>query len=132
VSRRNDRAIDDRAIDDRAIDYRAIDYRAIRERISIRQVLALVGYEPASQRGPQWRGPCPICHAGITTAKEHRFSVNVDRGLFQCFRCGRRGNQLDLWSQLSGLSLKPATVDLCHRLGIEPIRLNNPQPRPRP
>jgi DNA primase len=119
--------------DKRTLEYRgALDYRAIRERISIRQVLALVGYEAASQRGPQWRGPCPICQAGLAPSKEHRFSVNVERGLFQCFGCGRRGNQLDLWSQLRGLPLKPATVDLCHRLGIEPIRLNKPQPRTRP
>jgi hypothetical protein len=119
--------------DERALEYRgALDYRAIRARISIRQVLALVGYEPASQRGPQWRGACPICQAGLTPAREHRFSVHIDRSIFRCFRCRRRGNQLDLWSQLRGLPLKPATVDLCHCLGIELIRLNNPQPRTRP
>jgi DNA primase len=119
--------------DKRALEYRgALDYRAIREQISIRQVLALVGYRPARQRGPQWRGPCPICQAGLAPAREHRFSVHVDRSIFRCFRCHLRGNQLDLWSQFRGLPLKPATVDLCHRLGIEPIRLNNPQPRTRP
>lgn len=106
-----------------------LDYRAIRSRISIRGVLGLLGYEPVTRRGSQWRGACPICHDGAHAADERRsFSVDVHRNLFQCFRCGRSGNQLDLWCQLSGLSLYPATRDLCRRLGIEPISLKNPQP----
>ena len=77
-----------------------IDYLAIRGRISIGRVLELLGYQPLSQRGPQWRGPCPICCGGDVTANPRCFSVHVGRDLFRCFRCGRAGNQLDLWAQL--------------------------------
>jgi hypothetical protein len=109
-----------------------IDYLAIRGRISIGRVLELLGYQPLSQRGPQWRGPCPICCGGDVTANPRCFSVHVGRDLFRCFRCGRAGNQLDLWAHVRGLSLYPATVDLCRRLGIDPIQLANPQPPNHP
>lgn len=94
----------------------------------MRHVLGLIGYEPATRRGSQWRGHCPICRHGTNAVDERSFSVDVHRNLFQCFRCGRSGNQLDLWCQLSGLSLYPATRDLCRRFGLEPIPLANPQP----
>ena len=105
-----------------------LDYSAIRSRIPIRRVLELLGYQAVLQRGPQWRGPCPICSDHVGTAKQPCFSVHVGRDLFQCFECQRSGNQLDLWAYLSGLSLHPATLDLCHRLDVEPITLANPQP----
>jgi hypothetical protein len=105
-----------------------LDYPAIRSRIPIRRVLELLRYQPALQRGPQWRGPCPICSERVDTANQLCFSVHVGRNLFQCFRCQRSGNQLDLWACLSARSLYPATLDLCRRLDIEPIPLANPQP----
>lgn len=40
-----------------------LDYRAIRAKISIIQVLDLIGYLPTSCRGGQWRGPCPFSHS---------------------------------------------------------------------
>ena len=105
-----------------------LDYPAIRSRISIRRVLTLLRYRPLIHRGLQWRGPCPICSNGILAEKDRCFSVHITRDLFQCFRCQRSGTQLDLWVHLSGLSLHPATLDLCRRLGVEPIPLANPQP----
>jgi len=103
-----------------------LDYPAIRSRIPIRRVLELLGYQAALHRGPQWRGPCPICSYGVGT--ERCFSVHVVRDLFQCFQCKQSGNQLDLWAYFSGLSLHPATLELCHRLDVEPITLANSQP----
>ena len=104
-----------------------LDYPAIRNRISIRRVLELLRYQPVIQSGPQWRGPCPICSNSVNAAQERCFSVHVGRNLFQCFRCRRSGNQLDLWVHISGLSLCPATLDLCRQLDIDPITLENPQ-----
>ena len=108
-----------------------LDYAAIRQRIPIRCVLLLFAYEPTHRRGHQWRGPCPLpgCPPSADTSNRRCFSVNVQRHLFRCFRCGRSGNQLDLWARATGLSLYPATLDLCQRLSIVPIYLNNPQPR---
>jgi hypothetical protein len=106
-----------------------LDYPAIRSRISIRCVLELLRYQAVTQFGPQWRGPCPLCSNGVGTAHERCFSVHISRNLFHCFRCRRSGNQLDLWVHISGLALRPATLDLCQRLRVEPITLENPQPR---
>jgi hypothetical protein len=111
-----------------------LDYAAIRQRVPIRCVLLLLTYEPTCRRGHQWRGPCPLpgCYPSADTSKERCFSINVQRHLFRCFRCGQSGNQLDLWAHATGLSLYPATLDLCHRLSIVPVYLNNPQPQNRP
>ena len=103
-----------------------LDYRAIRERISIRQVLELIAFKPVHRRGDQWRGPCPIC-GDPAEAKSRYFSANIKRHLFRCFRCHRSGNPLDLWTELSGLPIYESTLDLCNRLKIQPIPLQNPQ-----
>ena len=110
-----------------------LDYAAIRERIPIRCVLLLIGYEPTRRRGHQWRGPCPLpdCSPTACSSSQRCFSVHVRRHLFRCFSCGRSGNQLDLWTHLIGRPLYPATLDLCRRLSITPVELENPQP-PRP
>lgn len=104
---------------------RRLDYAVIRERIAICQVLELLDYKPFQRRGDQWRGPCPICCVP-SDASERCFSVNVRRSLFQCFRCQRSGNSLDLWAELTGLAIYDATLDLCGKLDIHPVA--NPQP----
>jgi DNA primase len=109
-----------------------LDYRAIRGRIPIHHVLELLHYRPAVLRGPQWRGACPICSRGDEAAADLRFSINVVRSLFHCFRCQRGGNQLDLWVEVSGLPLRRAALDLCNRLGIDPAEFTKPQPPNRP
>ena len=107
-----------------------LDYPAIRQRIPIRCVLLLLRYEPSHRNGRQWRGPCPLPGCGLLDgmSPDRPFSVDVGRHLFQCFRCQRAGNQLDLWTHVTGLKIYPATVDLCRRLSITPVILSNPQP----
>jgi len=108
---------------------RRLDYAAIRARLSIRDVLQLLDYEPTQRRGDQWRGPCPFC--GPPSPSSRCFSVNVKRNLFQCFRCQRRGNPLDLWTHFTGLPLHAAALDLCQKLNIRSVAITNPQP-PKP
>jgi len=109
---------------------RQLDYAAIRTQISIRRVLDLLHWEPTRRRGDQWRGPCPLlCSSSLSSQRNACFSIHVSRDIFQCFHCYRGGNQLDLWAAVSGLPLRPATLDLCRRLGIAPITLANPQPQ---
>ena len=38
----------------------AIDYRRARAELRLADMLALIGYEPRSRQGQQWRGPCPL------------------------------------------------------------------------
>ena len=97
----------------------SIDYAALRAQVSMGAVLRELGWlEPLRGRGPQRRGPCPI-----HDRKERRhqsFSVHLDKGVFQCFHadCGARGNVLDLWCAVRGLSLHEAAQDLAQTLGI--------------
>jgi DNA primase len=95
----------------------SINFRELRRLVSIRQVLGLIGWQPVRPNGPQLRGPCPVHKSTRPTSRI--FSVNTERNIFRCFKCGAKGNQLDLWVALSGLSLYEAALDLCDRLGIE-------------
>lgn len=107
-----------------------LDYPAIRQQISMRQVLDLLTYEPTRRRGHQWRGRCLLTpHLGHSAAARC-FCVHLERKLFHCFACRRGGNHLDLWAAVQRLPLRAATLDLCQRLGIEPITLRNTQPPP--
>lgn len=103
-----------------------LDYAAIRTMIPIHRVLELIDYQPTTRRGQQWRGPCPLGCLPVTRRSRH-FSVHLGRSIFQCFHCGSCGNQLDLWSAITGLKLRPATLDLCHRLHIAVKDVQNKQ-----
>ena len=98
-----------------------LDYAALRVQIPIRRVLEQCNYLPLLIRGDQWRGPCPLHDAN--QSHDRCFSVNVRKNTFHCFYCHCKGNQLDLWTSLTNLSLYEAALDLCQRLCIEPPRL---------
>lgn len=101
----------------------AVDFSALRAVVSIGQVLELVGWEPSHRSGPQARGPCPIHKS--SSARSRSFSVHLEANVFQCFGCGGKGNQLDLWIAVTGLGVYEAAVDLGERLGMEvPVRVD--------
>jgi len=104
----------------------AIDFAALRAAITITQVLALLGFVPRSSYAGQQRGACPL--HGSTSGTARCFSVNVNAHTFHCFKCGRHGNALDLWTAAQGLPLYDAALDLCHRLGIAVPTLPPPLP----
>ena len=54
-----------------------------------------------------------------TTPTSRCFSINTARNLYQCFKCGSSGNQLDLWAALTKQGLYEASVELCNRLALE-------------
>ena len=49
-------------------------------------------------------------------------SVNLDEQVFQCFdkQCGQKGDVIDLWAAVHGLSLRQAALDLVETFGLEP------------
>jgi DNA primase len=98
-----------------------IDYRALREAVTIAQVLEFVDWKPTARSGDQMRGPCPIHKS--TNERSRSFSVSVGTNVYQCFSCGGKGNQLDLWVAISGLSIYEAALDLAHRLQIDADRI---------
>jgi hypothetical protein len=69
----------------------------------------------AAYRGQQ-RGPCPL--HGSTSSTSRCFSANEREHVFQCFKCGRAGNALDLWAMATKQPPYEAAVDLCGRLHL--------------
>ena len=94
-----------------------IDYRALRERISIGQVLDVIGWTPTSGSGQQLRGPCPVHKS--TRECSRTFAVDIERNLWYCHKCEKGGNQLDLYTTATGLPLYPAILELCDKLGTQ-------------
>ena len=97
----------------------AIDFAKIRSLVSLAQVLDLVGFvaQERTVDHDQVRGPCPI--HGSKTGKSRSFSAQLSKNMFQCFKCGAAGNQLDLWVAATKQDIFPAAHDLCRRLNIE-------------
>ena len=94
-----------------------IRFAEVRAMISLAEVLDLVGFPLVHPLGEQIRGPCPVHRSA--SSRSRSFSVNLKRNLYQCFRCGSSGNQLDLYAAVTGMSLFAATVALCERLHRE-------------
>jgi DNA primase len=94
-----------------------IDFRRLRAAISMEDVLQLVGFEATHQCGDQWYGACPM-HASTAT-RPRVFSVNLRKGCYYCHKCHRKGDQFDLWADVSEMPIREATIDLCHQLGTE-------------
>ena len=49
------------------------------------------------------------------------FSANLDRSIYRCFKpgCGSKGNQLDLYAAVTGLSLYEGSIEVCQQLDID-------------
>jgi transposase InsO family protein len=105
----------------------AIDFAAVRAAVTMAAVLELLGFQAASSRGGQQRGPCPL--HGSSRGTSRCFSANLEEHTFHCFKCGRSGNALDLWAQATQQTPYDAAVDLCQRLSI-PLPTLPPWNRP--
>lgn len=104
----------------------SINYRALRSSVTIEQVLELLEFVPSANMGNEVRGPCPIHRS--KTPQSRSFCANLARNAFQCFSCGAKGNQLDLWSQVRSMPLYEASIDLCRTLQIKPPTLGSDLP----
>jgi DNA primase len=70
-----------------------IDFRELRKQLDFAKVLRHYGVE-ANLKGEQHHGFCPLpSHEGKRNSPS--FSVNIKRGIWQCFGCGEKGNVLD-------------------------------------
>jgi putative transposase len=103
----------------------AIDFGAVRAVVTLAAVLELLGFRPRSSRGAQQRGPCPL--HGSTAGTSRCFSANLEHQTFQCFKCGRSGNALDLYAEATHQNIYDAAAELCQRLGIPLPVLQGPR-----
>jgi hypothetical protein len=93
-----------------------IDLRAARSEVRLGRVLELLGWQACSRQGEQVRGPCPVHGSASPTSRS--FSGHLGRNMWQCFRCGAKGNALELWARATGQELYPAVLGLYERLGL--------------
>ncbi len=97
-----------------------VDFAQVKAQLSLVQVLDQLGLLTRLRgNGPQRRGACPL-HRG--DGRGRTFSVNLEANVFQCFdkTCGQKGDVIDLWAALHGLSLREAALDLVRTFGLEP------------
>ena len=92
-----------------------IRFAEVRARVTMAEVLGLVGFVPRETSGDQVRGPCPVHHSASPSGRS--FSANLRSHIYRCFKCGSSGNHLDLYAAVTGRSLFEATIELCERLG---------------
>jgi DNA primase len=104
-----------------------VDFRQLRERVSMRDVLGLLGWQPRARRGEQLRGPCPLHRSRSPTSR--CFAVPVGKKVYHCFRCGASGNALDLYAAATGASIYQAALEWCGRLGHAVPWLQHGPPR---
>jgi DNA primase len=99
-----------------------IDYREIRERVRIVDLLVEMGWQPTKGRGDQLRGPCPLPGCTSTTTddrtrqSQRTFSVQRERNIYRCFRCGSQGSVIDFWSAHRSLTTYDAAKELSTKL----------------
>ncbi|MGI9323769.1 MAG: CHC2 zinc finger domain-containing protein [Pseudomonadales bacterium] len=92
-----------------------VDFEVLRNEIKMEQVLKQLNFEQVGQTGDQLRGPCPVHKSSNPSSRT--FSVNLDTGRYYCHKCKSKGNQLELWAAVHGLSIYEAAIALCRALG---------------
>ena len=109
---------------------RPLNFGLLREQVSITHVLEHIGWHSQSTRGVQWRGACPLHEAEGATSR--CFSVQTEKNVYCCHRCGSQGNALDLWIALCGKPLFEAAWELVETLGLTPPLLKEGPPGGEP
>jgi transposase len=97
-----------------------VDFAHLKRQLPIAKLLDHLGLMARLRgAGPQRRCACPL-HRGDQRGRT--FSVNLDDNVFQCFdaKCGKKGDVIDLWASVSGLSLREAALDRIQTFGVEP------------
>jgi DNA primase len=105
-----------------------IDFKALRAQLDFEQVLLHYGVE-VKRKGNQHHGFCPLPnHNGKKNSPS--FSAQLEKGIFQCFGCGAKGNVLDFAALMEktdpkdGAALHTVAAELqkrfCPQLGDAP------------
>src|SRR5438309_422871 len=83
-----------------------VDFRELREKLRFSDVLQHYHVE-LKIRGDRATGFCPLpCHPKHEGKRRTpSFSLNLARGIFQCFGCGAKGSVLDFACYMEGVDL---------------------------
>src|SRR5438034_11826868 len=81
-----------------------IDFKQLRQNLKFEVVLCHYGVE-LKIKGRQHQGYCPLPSHPSHGGKPHSpsFSANLEKGIFQCFGCGAKGNVIDFAALMEGL-----------------------------
>jgi DNA primase len=83
---------------------RWINFKELRAKLDFEQVLRHYGVE-VKRKGDQHHGFCPLpSHQGKKNSPS--FSANLNRGIFQCFGCGAKGNVLEFAAMMEKVNLE--------------------------
>jgi transposase len=107
----------------------AVDFAHIKRQLPLARVLDQLGLSSRLRgSGPQRRGACPL-HRG--DARGRTFSVNLADNVFHCFdkQCGRKGDVIDLWAAVHGMTLREAALDLVRTFTLEPASRSGTEKR---
>jgi DNA primase len=85
--------------------------QAVRDAVDIVDVAG--DHTRLTKAGHRWQGLCPL-HKEKTPS----FSVDPSQGLYYCFGCGRGGDAIGLYMELSGDDFPAAIESLARRYGI--------------
>jgi hypothetical protein len=97
-----------------------VDFAHLKRQLPLARVLDQLGLLARLRgQGAQRRCACPI-HRGDQRGRT--FSVNLDTNVWQCFAktCGHKGDVIDLWSSVNGMSVREAALDLVRTFHLEP------------
>src|ERR1043166_9099885 len=93
-----------------------IDFKALRAKLDFEQVLRHYGVEVKRKGGKQHHGFCPLPnHNGKRNSPS--FSANLERGIFQCFGCGAKGNVLEFAGMMEKADPKDGAA--LHKIAVE-------------
>src|SRR5580700_9598850 len=78
-----------------------IDFKALRAQLKFEDVLRHYGVEVKNTNRKQFQCYCPLPnHNGKRNSPS--FSANLERGIFNCFGCGAKGNLIDFAVLMAG------------------------------
>jgi hypothetical protein len=97
-----------------------LDFAHLKKQLPLARVLDQLGLSSRLRgKAPQMRCACPI-HRGDQRGRT--FSMHLEQGVFQCFdvKCAAKGDVIDLWASVKGMSLRDAVLDLARTFALEP------------
>jgi transposase len=101
-----------------------VDFEHVKAQLPLARVLEhLQLMDGLRGTSSQRKGPCPLHGPKPEGQKRGRtFSVNLDKNVFQCFQpaCAKKGDVIDLWAALKGVTLRQAALELVRTFNLEP------------